>query len=238
MSYPYFFIDPQHINKDQALLKGDDFFHLKKVLRASPQDKVMFSDDSGCRYQAKVAAVEEKQIVLSIDSRKAVGKRFPLIVLYQCILKKNAMELLLQKACEIGADIIVPVYSQRVVAGIGKVKTERWQKIARQASMQSKRDYMTEVRPPLTIDKINPKDHGLFLLPYEESDLRFTLEKGLGLESLGLLVGPEGGFEAREVEMLKQKGASVISFGKNILRAETAAWYLLSVIDYTLKDNT
>jgi len=148
------------------------------------------------------------------------------------------MELLIQKACEIGVEAIVPVYSRRVVAGKGKLKTARWQKIARQACMQSKRNFLTEIKDPLDISQIIPGQFDYFLLPYEQEGFRSKFEIGPEIKNLACLIGPEGGFEEYEVEALKKQGARVINFGKNILRAETAALYMLSVIDYMAKNET
>lgn len=217
---------------------GDDCRHLKKVLRASVGTRVGFSDNAGCRYLARVAAIRDKHMVLSVTSRYPVEKEIPRVLLFQCILKKNAMELLIQKACEIGAEAIVPVYSRRVVAGKGKLKTARWQKIARQACMQSKRNFLTEIRDPVDISGIKPGQFDFFLLPYEQEGSWLKFNIGPEIKKLACLIGPEGGFEEQEVDMLKKQGARVLNFGKNILRAETAALYMLSVIDYLAKNET
>jgi len=239
MSYPYFFISPKNIDGKNALLAGDDFNHLVKVLRAPVGSRVCFSDNSGYRYEAELAGIEKRHALLSITSRHKIEKSFPQITLFQCILKKAAMELLIQKACEIGADTIVPVISERVVVEPGRVKGKigRWQKIAEQACKQSKRDFITAVIEPVDIKTVSPARYSLFYLPYEQSNTSIVLDAKNRHRNIAFITGPEGGFEEKEVELLKEQGAEVVSFGKNILRAETASLYMLSVIDYIFRKN-
>ncbi|MDZ7836511.1 MAG: RsmE family RNA methyltransferase [Actinomycetota bacterium] len=148
----------------EAVLGGDDCRHLKKVLRASVGTRVGFSDDAGYRYLARVAAIRDKHMVLSVTSRYPVEREIPKVFCFSAYLKKNAMELLIQKHVK-GAEAIVSAHSRRVVAGKGKLKTARWQKIARQACMQSKRNFLTEIRDPLDISRIKPGEFDFFLLP-------------------------------------------------------------------------
>ncbi|MGM0365049.1 MAG: RsmE family RNA methyltransferase [Actinomycetota bacterium] len=234
MSYPYFFINPDSIDGENIVLAGDDFNHLVKVLRAQVGSRVMLSDNKSLRYEADLAAVKKNHALLSVVSRQKIERSFPQATLFQCILKKAAMELVLQKACEIGADTIVPVISGRVVVDPGRVgsKIGRWQKIAEQACKQSKRNFITTVAEPADIKTVSPSGYSLFYLPYEESSRDLLLGNGQSHKSIAVLTGPEGGFERQEVELLKKKGAAAVSLAKNILRAETASLYMLSVIDY------
>ncbi len=238
MSDPYFFICPDSIQGNSIVLAGEDFNHLVKVLRAPEKSRVSFSDCKSYRYESELVAVKKDHALLSIVSRHPIKKSLPKVILFQCILKKAAMELCIQKACEIGVDTIIPVISARIVVSPEKVEAKigRWQKICRQACQQSKRNFFANIMPPVSINEVSGAPYGKFFVPYEQSSnpLVLDLEKKVG-ESIAVMVGPEGGLEQKEVECLRQKGAEVVGLGQNILRAETAALYMLSVMHYFFK---
>lgn len=238
MSYPYFFISPDDIDGQTIVLSGEEFDHLVKVLRAGPESKVSLSDNFSFRYEAKILDIKKEHATLSITGKRRIEKKIPDITLFQCILKKAAMEVLIQKACEIGADAVIPVISNRIVPDPKKAeaKISRWQKIARQACMQSKRDFITPVSGPVVIEDVYPSGYSRFYMPYEGSSTGLFLDFNKKPESIALITGPEGGFEKREADMLRDKGACMVSLGNNILRAETASIYMLSVINYFFKD--
>jgi 16S rRNA (uracil1498-N3)-methyltransferase len=275
MSYPYFFISGENISDDQIEILGDDLKHLSQVLRAKSGDKVEISDNSGYRYITEIIEIKKNRAQLKILD-KSVIKKIPIeVYLHQCILKRSSMELVIQKAAETGLSAVVPVKSKRVVAAEKKYneKLPRWQKIALEASKQSKRNFKCDVLSELSLMDIDPGKFDIFYIPYEEINpeemkkknivvslkeileerrksqktASFFLEKPdcsknekltLNPESIlkiGFIIGPEGGFEEREVELLANKGAVKLSLGRNILKAETAAIFMSSIIKYTLE---
>jgi 16S rRNA (uracil1498-N3)-methyltransferase len=246
MSDPYFFIDPEDAARDKISIYGEDLKHLVQVLRGKPGDKINISDNKKYKYTSEIEEIKNNVAVLAIKSRRVIKDRVPKITLFQCMLKKNSMELVIQKATEIGASSIVPVISKRVVSDLpagGKKtgsKISRWQKISDQASKQSKRDFKCQVSVPLGLPEIKVSDYGLFLVPYaQKEDAGFTSGSLTAIKqssNIGCIIGPEGGFEEGEIEDLESRGAVTLKFGNNILRSETAAVYLLSVMDYLIRE--
>ncbi len=251
MSNPYFFISARDIKDSSVLIIGEDYWHLAKVLRAKPGDRVGLSDDAGKRYEAVIKKIDRTSATLDIVSSIPIERRTPGIFIYLCILKKDAMEIAIQKNTEIGVDVITPVFSRRTVVDVsgGKIRERitRWQQIAYNASKQSKRGFICRISDPLAIEEIKTDDYDFFYLPFEgqvESGKSSSISRLLDLfrtsgktpfKKIAFLIGPEGGLEDYEVNGLVSKGAVVISFGDNILRSETASFYLASIIDFLLK---
>jgi 16S rRNA (uracil1498-N3)-methyltransferase len=238
MSYPYFFVDDESIEEDRIKIAGEDLKHLVDVLRSRIGDKVYVSDNKSYKYKTKIIDINKNEAILHIIDRKKITKRIPSVSLYQCVLKKNSMEFVIQKSTEIGVDRIIPVISGRVITDKKKIagKVERWQKISDNASKQCGRDFKCEILPPEDIYYIKALDHDLFFIPYEGGTDGKTLI-GIGnVSSIGYIIGPEGGFENSEVSFLKGKKAREIKFGKDIYRSETAAIYFLSILDYLIKN--
>jgi 16S rRNA (uracil1498-N3)-methyltransferase len=213
------------------------------VLRSRSGDVVYISDNKTYRYKTEILEVGKSEALLTIKDKKRIAKELPQLMLFQCVLKKNSMEFVIQKATEIGVDRIIPVMSSRVIADGKKIsgKVERWQKISDGASKQSKRDFKCEVAEPEDIYRIKVSEYGLFYVPYEESSVEYeniaeTFKNEPGLTDIAFIIGPEGGFETKEVEFLKKSGAREIRLGKNIYRSETAAIYFLSVLDYLIRN--
>ncbi len=246
MSDPYFFIDPEDAAEGRISVHGEDFKHLAQVLRGKPGDKIIVSDNKKYKYTAEIEEIKNDAAVLAVKSRRAIKDRVPKITLFQCMLKKNSMELVIQKATEIGVSSIVPVVSKRTVSGLpaGSKKTGskvgRWQKISDQASKQSRRDFKCLVSMPVGLPEIKVSGHGLFLVPYVLKEDTGRMPGNLAsikqYSNIGCIIGPEGGFEEGEIEDLESRGAVILKFGNNILRSETAAVYILSVMDYLIRE--
>jgi len=275
MSYPYFFISAENMTNDDVEIFGDDLNHLSKVLRLKIGDKVELSDNDKYKYSAEIINIKKDKAILKILNKTEIRKSLVNYFLFQCILKRNSMELVIQKATEIGIDFIIPVKSLRTVVNekIDNQKLIRWNKISLEASKQSKRDFKSEVLSEINIKDINPSEFDIFFIPYEKesplkmkdkniiNDLKIFIEDKLKNKELlknskniefdkdkdsyidkfknksfkiGYIIGPEGGFEQNEAWQLIEKGASAISLGDNILKAETAAIFMASIIKYTL----
>ncbi len=246
MSHPYFFISPSQITGTRIMLSGiNELKHLCRVLRCKTGDIVYFSDNEKSVYRTRTLSIDRNEGLFEIEERHDLEKSMTSKILYQCVLKKNAMEFVIQKSVEIGVDNIIPVISSRVVPNISdrKNRTIRWQKIADEAAKQCKRQSRCVIGEPVKITNIDPSSYNLFYVPHEVSsaikggDLVLNLRSMDPPESIGVLVGPEGGLSEDEVTFLETKGAVIASLGKNILRAETASIYFLSVLDFLVKSN-
>ena len=238
MSYPYFFIDADSIGKDKIKITGEDLNHLVNVLRSRTGDTVYISDNASYKYKTEILDINRSEVTVLIKKKRKIVRKTPRIILYQCVVKKNSMEFVIQKSTEIGVDKIIPVISERVIADKKKVagKVERWQKISDGASKQSRRDFKCRILPPEDIYDIKISDHDLFYIPYEEGQNDKNLAGIRNASSIGYIIGPEGGFEAGELSFLKDRKAREIKFGENIYRSETAAIYFLSILDYLTRN--
>jgi 16S rRNA (uracil1498-N3)-methyltransferase len=235
MSYPYFFVNPGSIEGNKIKIRGEDLNHLINVLRSKVGDKVYISDNADYKYETEILDIRKPEVILLIKNKSRITRKIPQLTLFQCVLKKNSMEFVIQKSTEIGVDRIVPVISGRVITDKKKIasKVDRWQKISDRASKQSRRGYKCEILLPEDIFNIKVSDYDLFYIPYEEGPgVGGSLAEVRDASRIGYVIGPEGGFETGEVDFLKDRGAREIKFGKNIYRSETAAIYFLSILDY------
>jgi 16S rRNA (uracil1498-N3)-methyltransferase len=154
------------------------------------------------------------------------------------------MEYAIQKATEIGISAIIPVISERTVTSTGdkSQKIKRWQKISDEASKQSKRDFKCFIDKPVMLKDIDIGSFDRFFVPYEDASTEGELSRGFsGISQAGkiaYLIGPEGGFSSSEAERLSKNNAELLKLGDNILRAETAAVYFLSVMDFYIRTNS
>ena len=249
MTYPYFFTSSDNIKENSIVITGNEINHLVNVLRVRAGDYVEISDNNRYRYMAEVTGIGKSEVGLKINKKIEIFRSKTGIVLFQCILKREAMELAIQKTAEIGIESIIPVFSERVILDKEKIKNKvlRWQLIAEQASKQCKSDFICKVLPPVNFAEIEPSAYETFFIPYESPSIDgksnfntiekyvFTNKKNKG--RIAYLIGPEGGFDEKEIEMLSKKGSILINFGSNILRAETASIYFLSILDYLIKRN-
>ncbi len=238
-----FFADPSWIQGNNIYIEGADVNHMKNVLRMKPGEDVRVSDGGGKTYLCCVSAYEEKRAVLDIlkalDSDTELPSR---IVLFQGLPKGDKMEWIIQKAVELGAYSVVPFAAKRSVVKLDEKKAVkkqlRWQMIAKGAAEQSGRSIIPEVKNVLTFaDALDvSKELDVLLIPYElEEDMKETariIDAIRPGQSVGIFIGPEGGFEEEEVELAKSAGAYPVSLGKRILRTETAGLTVLSVLMY------
>lgn len=172
MSYPYFFVSGENISGDHIELTSDDSKHLTQVLRAKYMDKVEVSDNERFRYLTEIIHIKKNNVLLRILEKKEIKKPSVEVMLYQCILKRSSMELVIQKAAEIGLTGVIPVKSKRVVSAQknDSGKLIRWRKIALEASKQSKRNFKCDVFDELILKDIIPKNFDAFYVPYEGID--------------------------------------------------------------------
>lgn len=243
-----FFVPAEQIGEDRAEITGDDVNHIRNVLRMAPGEKVVISSGQGMDYYCIIRDVQPECILLGIERKEAVKTELPVrIVLFQALPKADKMEWIIQKAVELGVSEIVPVRTRRSVVRLDEKKAvkkqQRWQMIAEAAAKQSGRGIVPEVHGVLSFPEAlaYAKELEYRLIPYElYEDMRQTLDQVdqvCGGSSLGIFIGPEGGFERGEVEQAMEGGAVPISLGRRILRTETAGLALLSVLMFRIEGN-
>ena len=222
-----FFVPEENRTENEIVIHGDDVNHIRNVLRMTKGEKVMVSCGKGVDYECEILAVSDSEISLLIRDEKPAVSELPVkITLFQALPKKDKMELVIQKAVELGAASIVPVKTKRCVVKLDAKKEEkkvtRWRTIAESAAKQSGRGVLPEVTAVKSFS--------------EESVHSFTeasqIKRG---GRIGIFIGPEGGFERGEVDAAVAQGIKPISLGKRILRTETAGLAALSILMFLIE---
>lgn len=208
------------------VIDANDINHIKNVFRKEKGDIVRAVDGSN-EYLCEIEEINDKEIKLKIIEKKA--DKFSLDIELDAgisILKGDKMDLTIQKLTELGINKIIPIAVKRCVVKLDK-KKDRWDTIAKEALKQCQGVVPTVVDEIKKIDKLNLKDYDLVLVPYENEEEIFLKDilRNLKVKPSKILyiIGAEGGFEKVEIDFLKSQGAKIISLGKRILRAETAA---------------
>ena len=244
-----FFVEPHQIDEaaHQIHIIGTDVNHISNVLRMKQGEEVWISDGGQKEYRCAIEAFSADEVLLHIIYAQEPDYELPSrIYLFQGLPKADKMELIIQKAVELGAYEIIPVETKRCVVKLdGKKaakKVERWQQIAESAAKQSKRMLVPEVHSVMTFKEAlaYAKELDVLLIPYElAKGMKETKELIQAIEpgkSIGVFIGPEGGFEEQEVADAMEAGAKPITLGHRILRTETAGLAVLSVLMFQLED--
>ena len=244
---PRFFVKKEQIEKNNIIITGEDVKHIKNVLRKKQGDNIeICNQDSGESYTCEIEKVENEKVLTKIIEKLQVCYDSIKVDIYQGLPKADKMELIIQKSVELGANSIIPVAMKRCVVKIEPKeetkKISRWQKIAESAAKQCGRDKIPIIKSITTTKDIltNINDYDVVLVAYEnekENTLKQELKK-LKEQSnvkIAILIGPEGGLEEKDVEKLKENGAKIITLGNRILRTETVALNMLSIIMYELE---
>ncbi|NTW59015.1 MAG: 16S rRNA (uracil(1498)-N(3))-methyltransferase [Nitrospirae bacterium] len=237
---PRFFIAPDQVRDPSISVMGEDVRHIRTVLRKGPGDLLTLLDGQGREYTVRITTIERSKIEAQIIDRKERTTASPVVILGQGLPKSDKMDWIVQKATELGVSAIVPLVTERTIV---KIKDEekrvaRWQKICREAAMQSGRPDipMVEAIRPFCdfVGTLAPVPQNLLLFPWEEGTqpVKEVLRGKQGIEKVAILIGPEGGFSQAEADLAKQEGFHLVSLGPNILRAETAAVAVLSMVLY------
>ena len=243
----HFFVNQDQIGPETVTVTGPDVNHIKNVLRMKPGEEVLISNGVDRDYLCKLETIAADSVTAAIVSVTEGGTELPVkFYLFQGLPKSDKMELIIQKAVELGVHEVIPVATRRAVVKLDGKKEEnkirRWQAIAESAAKQSKRMYVPEVRHVMRFSEAveHAKELDVVLLPYElAKDMKETkkiidqIEPG---QSIGIFIGPEGGFDEEEVRMAADMGARAITLGKRILRTETAGLTVLSVPMFALEE--
>lgn len=246
---PKFFVKNEQITDNKITIIGEDVNHIKNVLRLKIDDNIHVCNvDTSINYTCGISKINNDNIECIIFNEKASNCESNVhINIFQGLPKSDKMELIIQKSVELGADEITPVEMKRCVVKIDEKskqkKIERWQKISEVAAKQSGRDIVPKINNVVNIKNIcNLIDkYDIVLLAYEnekDNTLKSELTKLKNKENLkiGVIIGPEGGLEEQEVEILKEAGAKVITLGNRILRTETVALVVTGIIMYELEN--
>lgn len=229
-----FFIDKSNFTSDGYVsIVGKDFNHIKNVLRMRIGEQFLVSYE-GSSNLCQIENYTEENVVAKILQENFQDTSLPIeIYLFQGVPKSDKLELIVQKTVELGVDNIIPVEMSRSIAKIEEKKkqskTQRWQLIAESAAKQSKRTLIPKVFEPISFKQSLAKmqEMDLLLVPYESkngmSDTLSALKDIKKGYKIGVVIGPEGGFEQSEINALTQIGGKTISLGKRILRTETAS---------------
>lgn len=243
MSRPHrFFCPPEQIGQSHITILDEDAHHIATVLRMKPGAPLAISDGAGSDYSAIISRLTPSEIVLEITDRTARQRRPPLLTLCQGLPKSDKMDLIVQKATELGVVSIVPLVTERTIV---KVKDEqkrlaRWRRICREAAMQSNRSDIPILADIQTLGQylggLSDEQGELRLLPWEESSasLKKALRGQTAIQRILVLIGPEGGISRHEADLAAERGFIDISLGPNILRTETAGLAALSMLVYEL----
>jgi 16S rRNA (uracil1498-N3)-methyltransferase len=229
---PRVFVPSERLVGEKVVLDGEPHRHLARVLRLQPGDTVQVFDGGGTEIEARVLAVGTRTIELALGPRRAVAIAPVSITLLQAVPKADRMDLIVQKATELGVAAIVPVLAGRSVAKPGAARARRWQTIAQEAARQSGRADVPAVSEPVPLaDAVaRAPEGGRFVLWEEEhgQSLRRALDGSA--RAITLLIGPEGGLAVAEVVEARSHGFHPVGLGPRILRVETATIVALALV--------
>lgn len=228
-----FFVTSENKKDNHYFITGDDYNHIKNVLRMTVGERFLVSCEDTSDL-CEIESIENNTIIVKIVEKNYQSTNLPIkIHLFQGLPKSDKLELIIQKAVELGAATITPVSMKRSIVKIDdkkkKSKQERWQAIATAAAKQSKRTSIPEVCEVLTYKEFISKaqELDLLLVPYEcavgMAATKSALSEIRSGMNVGIIIGPEGGFEEKEIQEALSVGGKIISLGSRILRTETAA---------------
>ena len=242
-----FYVSADQLAEKEVFISGGDVNHIKNVLRLEVGDWIVACDGNGTDYVSRIQSICSDEDVASIEKVQPTGTELPVrITLFQGMPKKDKLELIIQKAVELGACEIVPVMTKRTVVKLSEEKKinkrlERWQSIAYAAAKQCDRGIIPTVHKPVSYEEAlamaDQLDYNV--IPYElqtgMEEARKIVDQACKQRSLGIFIGPEGGFEPEEVERAMTRNIHPMTLGKRILRTETAGMALLSILMFQMQ---
>ena len=243
---PKFFVLPDKIKDGIITIETSDAAHIRRVLRLGTGDRITVCDSTGTDYEAQISAINDKAVICEvIASHKNKSEPNISVTIYQALPKASKMEYIIQKNTELGAVRIVPCALSRCVVKLdgsdAEKKRSRWQKIADEAAKQCGRGILPEITAVHTFSEAvkEMQASDLCFVPYEcetNNRLRTVLTKSENPLSISFMIGPEGGFAPEEIDLIKAYKIPCITLGPRILRTETAAEAVLSMVMYELGD--
>lgn len=244
-----FYVDKAQIKGEQIHITGTDVNHIKNVLRMTSGETITICDGEGCFYNCIIEELSKEEIITKIKEALQETNELPgKLYLFQGLPKKDKMEFIIQKAVELGVYEIIPVAAKFCIVKLEdkkkeKKKLERWNEIAKAAAKQSGRGIIPKVASVMSFQEAVSfaKKLEYNVIPYEKAEgmlkTKETLKEGASKSSVGIFIGPEGGFSEAEIETAKEAGIFPISLGKRILRTETAGITILSLFMFEMESS-
>ena len=249
----HFFVEESRINENRIYVDGADYNHIRNVIRLKNGDEVMISvrntqiSDAVRNFMCGLSEYTDNEVVFDIIDRDVPDTELPCqVILYQGLPKSDKLELIIQKAVELGVSQIVPVAMKRSVVKLddkkAAAKLPRWNAISESAAKQSRRSLIPEVRPVMSYALAVREAAGcdICFVPYENengmAETRRLVSSLTPGNRVAVFIGPEGGFEDDEIEAARKLGMHTITLGKRILRTETAGLSFLSMLAYALEN--
>lgn len=245
---PKFFVSNNQIKENIIKIIGNDVNHITNVLRLNINDEIIICNkDMGDNYITRIIEINKDKIICQMKEKLNKEELKVEITIFQGLPKADKMELIIQKCTELGVKEITPVSMERCVVKLDAKtedkKVKRWQKIAEAASKQCRRNSICNINYVTNIKNICNvvKDYDIILVPYEEeqkTSFKEILHSYVNAKNLkiAIVIGPEGGFDKKEIDSLKENGAKIITLGKRILRTETVAIAMTSAIMYEFNE--
>lgn len=240
-----FYLPPDKISGDQALLEGPEAYHLRTVMRLGPGDHVVVFDGTGNVYDARIAAFEGRQVRLTLTEIKAGdGVSVSSLILAQGYLKDKKMDNLVRPLTELGLSRWIPFVASRSVPVPDKKRLEarldRWRKLSLEAMKQCRRNHPLLIDVPCSFDEVllQADSCDLKIMFWEQADAGLTPEEGSSPadKRVFVLIGPEGGFDPAEVAAARDRGFLLMGLGPRVLRAETATLAACTLVQYLWGD--
>ena len=244
---PRFFINSKDVFDDNINVTGEDYNHIKKVLRLKCGEIITLSDGEGLEYVTEIVEFGDGFVHTKvIESFKNTTEPPVKVTLYQGLPKSDKMDFIIQKSVELGISKIVPVLTERTVVRLDSEKDalkkcERWNRISLEAAKQCNRGIIPKIEIPISFKEAikQTENKVLSLIPYEKeakNSLKQVLERVGSISEISVFIGPEGGFAEQEIEEAVSSGLSSVTLGPRILRTETAGIAVLSILMYELGD--
>lgn len=241
----HFFLPPEQAGQTEPVLGEEDARHIHTVLRLGPGALITVFDGAGAQYEARIVAVDRRQVRISLLRRIAAAVEPPLqITLAQGYLKDKKMDQLIRPLTELGVTRLIPFMAARSVPNPDRrrslARQHRWQRITREAVKQCRRSRTMDIDPATSFDAALTLSQ-----PYDLRLFFWETPAGIGLNAVAgrfqptgvfVMVGPEGGFEPAEQQAAEQAGFLTMSMGPRILRAETAALAACTLVQFVFGD--
>jgi 16S rRNA (uracil1498-N3)-methyltransferase len=238
------FVEPLRLAEEIVVIAGEDHRYLTRVLRLGINDTILLFDGVGIEADARIIRVGPRALELKVEARRpAKPMERPEFTLIQALTKGDKLDVVVQKATELGVTRIIPVTSARSVPRLEAMRAlgrrARWQKIAREASRQSGRADVPEVDSVMPIAAALRSAGDALKIMMWEGARQHGLKEAIPDEKpkrIVIATGPEGGFSVEEVDAARAAGFHVVGLGPRILRTETAALVTLSILGFVLGD--
>lgn len=237
---PYFYVRPQDVHGDQLSLVGQEAKHACSVLRMGRGERLKAVDGMGLEYLADITFISSHVAHARIlKTTRRVREPICRLTLVQGVIKRGRMDIVVEKATELGVVSIIPLVTERSVVRPGKDKVDRWRRVALAAMKQSGRSVLPSIEEvmdlPTAIEMSRDSDVAIVAWEGEQKvSIADVIEPNF--RTVMLLVGPEGGFSFQEIELCKAADMQVVSLGLRRLRSETATIVALSIVLHRLGD--